>query len=287
MSIKPGKEIKKLDPWKVKVMIHRARDEDRFELIGESIGEREQFMPGQVRDIRKWEEERRVEVDPGGTRRVCDWGLITGEGRLLIARKLNRPFYATVQDGENTTKVLAAFWTENGNRKSLTWAENAHLIRPMIDAGESMEKIAKRLQVGVKHVQKMHRILQKTAPELDAEIVRLPINDAEVLTTLKPKEQRIVLDAVQEFGSREIEAFVKRAKKVKKETKTDLTAEGFRKSMQRVNEELKFARDMVKVSNRNAGLSFDNLAFIRKEDPDIWREIKATGVNLSKFEALL
>lgn len=274
------KPIVEIDPWKVKVFIHRERDPERFARIERSVERRGQLIPGQVRDIRDTPKEDRARPDGG----YYDWGLITGEGRLLIAQRLGRKFRAFVEN-EKQDKVVGFFLAENLNREPLPWALKARLVRPELEAGRSYKQIAEKLQLTPKHVQKFERILAKVAPEAQDAVERMPMNDAEILTALPKDHQPIVLEVMKAMPDAQLKEIVKKAREVAGEDDGKLSPTALKKSIDRVQEELNDLRTRVKLKRLHHSLGPQNLTVLLK-DKRIRKALEAEGVNLKKFDSL-
>lgn len=275
-----AKPIHDVDPFKVKIFVHRTRAEAEFEQVVANIKKHGQKHPAQVRDITHLPKEQRMEDG-----RLCDWGLITGEGRTLACRRLKRKLLAFVEK-QKDAELVSTFLGENLNREALPWACKARLIEPELKAGRTFEQIAEQLQISVSHVQKFHRILSKTAPETEAEIASMPINDAEVLTTLKPAEQKIVLDAMRESGVREVKAMVRKAREaIEAQPEAELSKKALADSLKRLDEDLKRTRDQLKLARRDLVLGPENLQFLLSQ-PEFRRQVVKKKINISHFESL-
>lgn len=274
-----SKEIHEIDPSKVKVFVHRERDQERFERIKATISDRGQLHPGQVRDIRHLPKDERRRPDGG----LYDYGLITGQGRLRAAEELGRKFRATVEDVKEA-KVVGYFLAENLNREPLPWALKAKLIGPELEAGKSAEEIAARLQITPKHVLKFARIISKVAPEIADDVSRMPMNDAEVITALPKAQQLIVVDVMKETGERELQSVVRKAKEVA-EKSGGLTKTALKGQLEQVDHDLKELRSELKIARRDHSIGPANLSVLL-EDKKFRSAVVKEGINLTKFEKL-
>lgn len=115
----------------------------------------------------------------------------------------------------------------------------------------------------------------------------MPINDAEVLTTLKPAEQKIVLDLMRESGMREVKAMVKKAREaIEAQPEVELSKKALADSLKRLDEDLKRQREQRKLIDRFVTLGPDNLAFLLQQ-PEYKRLCKKKGLNTAHFESLM
>lgn len=289
------KTIHEIDPAKVRVFVHRERDPEAFGRIVQSIKKRGQVHPGQVRKLPKDEE--------------FDYGLITGEGRLLAAQRLGIPFRCFIED-QKELEIVGEFLTENLNREPLPWHYKARLVQPELAAGKSVEDIAASLSLTPGHVLKFKRILDKTAPDLERDVAAMPMNEAEVFTALPKKHQRIVMEVFRETKDAQIAELVKKARVVH-ESEGQLSPTALRKSLERVDSELRRVKEKLKYMNplwnygplnimTLAGISIGRVdperattAKQRKEMEEQLEEqkrfraaLKKEGVNFAKFERL-
>lgn len=274
-----NRTIHELDPEKVKIFIHRERNEQEFEAIKATIAERGQLHPGQVRDIRHLPKEERRREDGG----LYDYGLITGEGRLRAARELGRKFRATIEDVKEA-KVVGYFLAENLNREPLPWALKARLVGPELEAGKSAKEIAGRLQITEKHVLKFARILSKVAPEVAEDVSRMSMNDAEVITALPKADQLIVLDVMKETGEREIQTIVRKARQVA-EKEGGLSKTALKGQLDQVDHDLAELRKELKPVRLHHSIGPENLQALL-QDKKFKATLKKEGINFTKFERL-
>lgn len=270
-------EIKEIDPRLVRVFIHRDRNQAEHELAVRDTKKRGQIMPGKVRDIRHLPEDQRRRR--GG---LYDYELVFGQGRLERARQLGIPFRAEVVK-ISELEAVNEFLSENLNRVPLPWEEKARLVQPLLQEGKSAEEIADQLSLTIGHVQKFRRILDKTAAGLEDEVTQMTMNDAEALTALPADHQTIVMEAFRETKPASVKELVKFARKVTETTKGELSRTALKKSLQRLDEDLRRLRDRLKLLRLHHALSVQNLTLLL-EDPQFRRALKAEGVSVEKFE---
>lgn len=276
-------EVVMIDPKAVKVFVHRTRDQEKKEEIKEAMKSGVAFIPIQVRDIRKeWSLDERRRPDGG----LYDYELIVGEGRLENALELKWPKIPATFPKSGQAETIGRFLVENMVRKPLPWAETAKLVKEELDAGRTPKEVAGLFRISEAHVAKCQRILSKSAIGLGEEIAAMAMNEAEVLTTLPPDEQKIVVEVLKETAGAEgnVQAAVAKAKAVKAETGT-LSPLALKKSLQRVDEELADVRDRLKPVRLHWSLGPCNLKTLL-ENPKFKSALKKAGVATAKFEAL-
>lgn len=270
-------EVHHLDVAAIKVFVGRSREKAGFDQIKASMKAMGLKVPIQVRDIRDW---------PAKERGPFKYELICGQGRLEAARQLKWPKIPALIVKAEEAEIVGRFLAENMIRKPLPWAEKARLIKADLDSGRTVEDVAKAFFITPAHVEKCRRILSKSAPELDDEIAAMPMNDAEVLTTLPKDEQAIVVGVLRESGAVDgnVQAVVAKAKAVKAETGT-LSPLALKKSLQRVDEELKSVQDRLKPVRLHHALAVGNLHTLLA-NLKFKSALKKAGVSTARFEEL-
>lgn len=184
----------------IKFFVRRARASAPYARLKESIKEIGLKIPISVRDISSLPKgERRRQDGSGGTYK---FELICGQGRLQAFRELELKEIPAVIHDVAEVEIVGRFLAENVMRKKLTWVEKAQLIKFDVDSGLSPEEIAKRYFITRNHVLKYLRILRAASTEVieQARNNELSINDAELLTTLPPNEQNIVVEVLKDEG---------------------------------------------------------------------------------------
>jgi ParB family chromosome partitioning protein len=270
-----------VDCDRIKIFVHRDRDRERFEAMKASIADRGLKQPIQVRDITQWPEEERKRPEGG----LYHYGIITGEGRLTAFRELGKkqiPAYVVAKTSDAET--VGMFLAENLNRDPLPWVHKAKLMKAAIDSGETPEEIGKRFFVSPRHVQKCAHILGRTAKGLEEAVEAMTIADAEALTSLKPEEQRIVIEVAHEIkATGQVKELVKQAKELAdKEEGEGLSALGLKRSLERLGEELKRVRSELKPLRLHYAIGPANIRHLLK-DAKIRKALDAEKVNYSKF----
>jgi hypothetical protein len=71
-------------------------------------------------------------------------------------------------------------------------------VRDLVQAGQPLAEVAASLGITIAHARKYLRVVNKTAPEVSDEVAALGMNSAEILTTLPPADQLIVIQAIRE-----------------------------------------------------------------------------------------
>ncbi len=275
-------DVQEIPVESIKVFVSRSREDEPFRRMKASIEKEGLKVPIQVRAIDDWPAADRKRPEGGHYR----FELICGQGRLEAAKQLGwRKIAALVVDAPEA-EIVGRFLAENMIRRPLPWAEKAKLVKAELDAGLSVEEVASRFFITPRHVEKMQRILSKSAPDLGDEIASMPMNEAEVLTTLPAEDQSIVVEVLREEGALEgnVQAAVAKAKAVRAETGT-LSPTALRQSLKRVDSELARVREALKVKRLHASLGPANLKALL-DDPAFRKALKAEGVSTAKFEAV-
>lgn len=274
----PDQTIHALDPKSIRVFISRARNQEEHARAVRDTKRRGQIMPGKVRDIRHLPKEERKR--PGGG--YYDFQLVYGEGRLLRARELGRKFLTKI-DRTSELESVGEFLSENLNREPLPWATKARLVQPLLQAGRTPEQIADELSLTPGHVLKFKRILDKTAAGLEEEVAAMDMNDAEALTALPAGHQTIVMEEFRETKPASVRELVKFARKVTEKQDGELSKTALRKSLERLDEDLRRVRDRLKLLRLHHSLGPANLALLL-DDRKFRAALRAEGVNTAKFE---
>lgn len=275
-------EVTQIDVEAVKVFVHRAREKEGFEQLKASIADPEigLKMPIQVRDISERPAAERKRPNGG----CYKYELICGQGRLTAFRELGiKRIPALIVDAPEA-EIVGRFLAENMMRKPLPWAEKARLVKADMDAGMSAEEVAARYHISPGHARKFAAVLNKTAQGLEDEVASLPMNEAEVLTTLPAEHQSIVVEVARETGDRQIRNLVRKAQQVIEEQGT-LSVSALKQSLQRIDEDLKRARERLKLLRLHHSLGPQNIAALL-EQKEFRAALSKAGVNVAKFEAL-
>lgn len=274
-------QVRMIDPKAVKVFVHRVRDAEEQKRIKQSMRER-LVIPIQVRDISDWPKAERKRPDGG----LYLWELICGEGRLenALALKWDK-IPATIPKAEQV-EIIGRFLVENLIRKPLPWAEKAQLVKAELDSGKTTEEVAAMFFISEAHVEKCRRILSKGAAWLGDEIAAMSMNEAESLTTLQPDEQSIVVEVLRDTAAVEgnVQVAVAQAKALKAEIGT-LSATALKKSLTRVEDEIKAEKEEAQVVNHYWSIGPGNLLALL-ENPKYRKALRKAGVSIEKFESL-
>lgn len=266
-----------LDVDSIKVFVGRTREIEGFEALKRSIESVGLKMPIQVRDISERPASERKR-EGGGLYR---YELIAGQGRLTAFQELGRKKIPALVMDVKEVEVVGRFLAENIIREPLPWAVKAKLVQSELDAGRTHEEIAESLSITPKHVAKFERILSKTKLGLEDEVLKMPMNAAEVFTTLPESDQAIVVQVLQETGEKEIQAVVKKAREVK-EKDGELSPMALKKSILRVDEDLKRLRERLKITRLHASIGPANLELLL-DDPKFRRAAEKAEVPIKKF----
>lgn len=278
--MKTAQEVHEIDPAKVRVFVHRERNQEEFARSVDDTRRRGQIEPGEVRDIRHLPKDERRRPDGG----LFDFGLVVGEGRLQRAQELGVKFKAFIVE-RSEVQTVGRFLSENMNRVSLPWADKARLIKPLLDSGVPAEEIAKRHSLTPGHVAKFRRILDKTQAGLEREVASMAMNEAEEFTSLPAGHQSIVMQVFAETKPGTIRELVKKAKSVAEEQGGKLSKRALSQSLERVNDDLRSLRERLKLTRLHWSLGPQSLIALLSDKKFRALAIKE-GVNVEKFERL-
>lgn len=272
------KPITEIDPAKVKVFIDRARDAEGHGAMRRDIKRRGQIMPGKVRDIRHLPDEARRR--PDGT--LADFELIEGQGRLMNAEKNGEPFRCFVEKIKEVD-IPGLFLIENTNREPLPETQRNKLLKAELDAGATVKELSERLSLTPGHVAKLARIAEQVAPELRAEVERMPINTAEQFASLPKRSQLIVMEAFHEAKTGHVEEIVKRAKQMAEKPDVQLSKRGLLQSIERVERERAEVVREQKLKRFHYSLGPEHI-FNGLKNKKIRALLKKKGINFARFE---
>lgn len=292
MTTETSPQLITVDPREVTFIIHRDRETKAFKKVKESIRVMGIRIPLRVRNIEDWPKEKRTRPDGG----VYKWQAFFGEGRCIIAIELyeetkDRSWLevpALRDEKSSESEIAVAFLTENISRSSLSWQEQAQLIRAELGDRKPDRKTVKALRkaffVTEAHILKLLRILNKLSPDLEKELKGLTVQDAEALTALPAKGQNIVFETLHEEGlaKSDVAAVVKRAKRLTEEG-APLSKKALRDELRRIREDLERERKTAKPLRLHWSLGPANLQTLLADKQ--WRKaLDKEGVNYAKFE---
>lgn len=282
-----SQEVIPVNPFEVRFLFHRPRDRERFKHIKSAVRKRGTIIqPIQVRDISGLPAKDRRREDGG----LYKWESLFGEGRTLIYRELYReskdPKWLRLPAQEKDvpeSEVIARFFAENILRRNYPWIVQAQLIRDDVGDGEGVDSVAKRFRVTKGHAEKLLRILRSASPTAEREILKrkLTVEQAEVLTSLPPNAQEIVLETLAEekLPKANVAAIVKKAKEVT--TTAGLSKAALKATMRRLDEDLKRVRDSLKVTSLHYSLGPENMKLLLS-DKKFRAAMDKRGVNYAK-----
>lgn len=280
MTAETKPELITVDPRDVTFIIHRDRDEKEFRQVKESIRQMGIRIPLRVRPIE-------------GKKK---WQAFYGEGRCRAAVELFKEtgdysylkVPALLDRKSSESEIAVAFLTENISRSSLSWDEQAQLIRAELGDRKPDRKTVKALSkaffVSEQHILKLLRIMRKLSPELEKELRGMTVGDAEALTSLPAKGQEIVFETLREEGlaKSDVAAVVKRARRLEEEG-APLSKKALRDELRRVREDLERERKTAKPLRLHWALGPGNVQTILADNK--WRKaLEKEGVNFRKFE---
>jgi ParB/RepB/Spo0J family partition protein len=253
----------------IRPFIRRARAKEGFEQMKASMREVGLKMPIQVRDLgRKDEEGHRYE-------------LICGEGRTTAAQQLKWEKIPALIVDAKPEEIAGRFLAENLLRKAQPWAEKGRTVQAIVRGGKTLQQAAKSLHISPNLASRYLRMVDRTAPELKEEVEALPVNDAEVLTTLPPEGQRIVIEVVKETGQ-SVAAITAKAKKAA--PKDGWTKAALHKALRADDDTLRRQRDTLKRLRLHHALGPVNVRTLLKL-PAFRKACQAAKLNLDRIEA--
>lgn len=251
----------------IRPFISRARGKEGFDQLKASMRQYGLQIPVQVIDLGK--------RDADGKR----YELICGEGRTEAARQLRWEKIPALIIEAPEVEIAGRFMAENLMRKSLPWAVKGKMVKQLEGAGLSMKEIADGLNISLGLAEKYRRILDKKGAE---EVEALPVNDAEVLTTLPANKQRIVMEVVKETGQ-SVKAIVEKAREVKKAKGEGWTKAALRTALQKDDETLKRQRETLKRIRLHHALGPVNIRTLMRS-PKFLTAAASHKLNLSHFQ---
>lgn len=269
-------EVREIPVEQVRVMVSRARKKEGFEAMKESM---------------KWMKERTgsglrypIQVRDLG-RRGADgirYELIVGEGRLTAAKELKWKTIPALMIEAGHEEFAGRFLAENMIRKALPWAQKGRLVRDELKAGGTLAEVADRFHISEQMARKYLRVLDKASTAgLEDEVAAMPMNDAEVFTTLPPKGQKLVLEVAKERDV-PIRELSNLAKKIEKETGEGWTKGSLEKALQKFDDDLASVRKRLKVLRLHHSLGPQNVRALLKSK-DFLTAATSAKLNLSAF----
>jgi len=274
-----------VDPREVTFLIHRDRDPEGFALMKDSIREMGIRQPIQVRELTQKGQHK--------------WQAFFGEGRCTAALELfeetgDKRFLrvpATIEK-EAEGEIAGRFLSENLIRRSLSWQEQARLIKQDVEAEggpltpDRLFALSQRYFITVAHLEKLLRILSKLSPALEKELKEMTIREAELLTSLPSAGQEIVIETLKEEGLQKtasnIASVVRRAREAHQET-GQWSKSALKASLKRVGEDLERVRKSLKPIRLHHSLGPANLETLL-QDRKFRRALDKHKINYAKFE---
>jgi ParB family transcriptional regulator, chromosome partitioning protein len=254
----------------IRPLIRRARDKEGFAQLKASMAEVGLKIPIQVRDFgRKDEKGHRYE-------------LICGEGRMTAARQLGWEKIPALIIEAAPEEIAGRFLAENMIRRPLPWAEKGRLIREEIARGFTLPEVAKRLFISIPHASKYLRVLRKTAEGLEDEVVSMPMNDAEIFTTLPAKNQKIVMEVIKSTGE-PMRQVIRAARDLQKKEGEGWTKASLEKAIRGIEDDLTKARNRARLLRLHHALGPGNLRVLLRRR-DIRNALASAKVSTLQFE---
>jgi ParB/RepB/Spo0J family partition protein len=253
----------------IRPFIRRARGKEGFDGLKASMKAEGLKMPIQVRDLgRKDAEGHRYE-------------LICGEGRTTAAKQLRWETIPALIVDAPEQEIAGRFLAENLLRKPQPWAEKGRTVQAIVRGGKTVQQAARSLHISAGLASRYLRMVDKTAPEIRDEVESLTVNDAEVLTTLPPEGQRIVIEVVRETGQ-SVAAITAKAKKAA--PKDGWTKAALHKALRADDDTLRRQRDTLKRLRLHHALGPVNVRTLLRI-PAFRKACVAAKLNLDRIEA--
>lgn len=279
-----SEEILHINPYEVRFLIHRDRDEENFKLMKDSIRKEGLIQPLHVRSITDVVPDSRRRKDGG----LYKWEAAFGEGRTRAFIELHKSTkddrwlkLPAKEKAFEDAQMVGAFLSENILRRDYSWLEQAKLIRDDLKAGDKIEDVAKRFYITTHHAARLVRLIKSMSPKAEKELKSISIADAEKLTTLPESGQEIVIETLKEQGldPAQLSAVVRKASDLKEKlSKTALKA-----SLKRLDEDLDRQRKKLKLARLHWSLGVSNLKVLLSQAP-FRKAAERAGINISKFE---
>ncbi len=273
-------QVHYIDIDSIKTFVSRARPKEGFKRMKQTIKEIGLKIPIQVRDISSW---------PTAKRGRYKYELIVGEGRLKACRELGINKIPALIIDVPESEVVSRFLTENVMRKRLPWQAKARLMKSALDrigtpTKADLEALAARYCVTVPHVAKLVKILRHASPQVQKDIDKLTVEEAEELTSLPARGQDIVIQSMQEAGvdMKEVATVVKKAKNLA-EHGTKLSKTALKATFKRDAEALSRINLSLKPVRLHFSNGPENIARLLS-DPKYRKLMDSEKIGYARFE---
>lgn len=268
MNASPPSLARDIPIDQIKPFISRARGEEGFRGLKDSIKQNGVLQPIQVRDLGR--------KDADGKRYV----LICGEGRTTACEDLGLKTIPALIEEIEAIEVAGRFLAENMMRKSLPWAQKGRMIRELVrEGGQDLAKVARSLSISEPLAQRYLNILDRQASE---DVESLPVNDAEKLVTMPARDQKIVMEVVKATGQ-SVGAIVEKAKAVRKKHGDGWTTAALNKALRADDDTLKRQRSTLALKRLHHALGPNNIRTLMRLPAFV--KACAGKVNLSYFQS--
>lgn len=266
MTTSPPSLAKEIPIDQIKPFISRARGEEGFRGLKDSIKQNGVLQPIQVRDLGR--------KGPDGKRYV----LICGEGRTTACQQLGLATIPAIIEELPDIEIAGRFLAENMMRKPQPWAQKGKMIRELMGGGEELGVVAKRLSISEAHARKYLSILSKGVEEVE----EMPVNDAEKLVTMPARDQKIIMEVVRQ-SQQSVAAVVEKAKAVKQKAGEGWTKAALQKALSGIDDKIKKKRRTVQLKRLHHALGPKNIQTLLRI-PAFVREAEKLKLNLSYFQ---
>jgi len=272
MKPQAAPQVHEIEVAAIRPLIRRARDKEGFAKLKASLHEVGLKIPIQVRDFGR--------KDDRGHR----YELICGEGRMTAARQLGWEKIPALIIHAEAEEIAGRFLAENMIRKPLPWAEKGRMIREEMARGATLAEVAKRFFISVPHAHKYVRVLRKSAQDLEDEVAAMPMNDAEVFTTLPARGQKIVLEVARATGA-PIKEVVRKARELTSQHGEGWTKTALEKALRGLDDQLTKVRSRARLLRLHAALGPGNLRVLLRRR-DVRQALAAAKISVLQFEDL-
>lgn len=269
-SMNTPTEVREVPLEDIRFFIRRAREKEGFEAMKESMDAIGLRYPIQVRDLgRKQSDGKRYE-------------LICGEGRVTAATDLKWKTIPALIVEAGHEEIAGRFLAENMIRKPLPWAQKGRLVRDLMRTGKSYAEVAAELLISEGHARKFLRILNKASTAgLEDDVAELPIAEAEVLTALPAKGQKLVMDVSRDTNI-PIRDVTNVARKLEKQSPEGWTKGALEAALRKVDDDLAAVRKRLKVLRLHHALGPQNVRQLMKSK-EFMAAAESAKLNLSKL----
>lgn len=262
-------ELRTVPVDEMRPLIARARPKEEFLEMVESIREFGVIAPPQVIDRgRKGKDGVRYDIVGGG------------EGRWRAAQELGWREMPVLVVSATAAEAAGRFMTENEIRKRMPWAEKGRMVRAEMDAGSTLEEAAKAFHISPHLAKKYLRVISKTAQDAEEDVRAMGVNDAEVLTTIPARGQRIVIQVAAQ--RREPVREVAKAAKAAMDEGADWSKTELEKALKAKDRAIESRERKLEELRELYAFGPGNIRTLLR-NPKILKACRAAKINVSRF----